>query len=380
MLTVLENANILVSNNGKYVVKKLNIYIQDNRVIGFNLGIPVDDFIDLKNKLLLPQFFNIHCHLGESLYNIDGSDWTISKYLNYTEKIIKHMREDERDAMWMYSAQKTISQLIEHGTGVFCAARSAEIAKGNHICTMSGYPLMLSQKLKQYYLDGLIGFRQYINKNNSTDCSVGVFLHSLYKANKEILKLAKNCLDQQANFITVHVSEDQETRKKEIALFHKLPIFVLHKYGLLTNQTIIIHGGYLSNKELSLISEMNAGIAVCPISNQFLNTKCVDVYELERRNIVWCLATDGLATGRTFSMIKQARELKKLFPQLSNTRILESVTVSPAKFYNRGIYTGRIEKGVRAAFLLLYDFDLEHIENGLERFFSGKTGWEAVWF
>lgn len=366
-------------NHGKYTVEMHNIYIQNHQVIAFDLDTQADSCTDLKGKLLIPQFFNIHCHLGESLYNVDGSEWTISRYLNYTDNIIKRMSEEDRNVIWKDSAQKTISLLIEHGIGVFCAARSAEIAKANHVCTMSGYPLMLSPKLRRYYLDGLAGFQKYRNDNDSIDCSIGIFLHSVYKADKQLLDLAKDCLDQQAEFITVHVSEDQETRMREIGRFHELPIIVLHNFGLLNDQTIIVHGGYLSDEELSLIHKVNACIAVCPISNQFLQTKCVDIYELEKRNIVWCLATDGLATGRTFSMIKQAKELKKMFPKISNTRILESMTVFPAGLYHRDIYTGRIEKGVQASFLLLDGFDIDHIEYGLERLFSGKMKWEAIW-
>lgn len=380
MVVFLKNVNILVHNAGKWIIEPHNITIKHSEVLGLNVECMPDRSIDLNGQLLLPLFFNIHCHLGESLYGISGFDWTISKYLAYTSEIVDNLVPPERDAFWRCSAEKTIQLLIESGTGGFCAARSAEISKKHHLCTMSGYPLMLSQKLEQYYLAGFNGFSQYASENDSPYCSVGVFLHSLYKADKKLLHLAIKCFSSLAKFFTVHVSEDLETRQLEIAQFQQEPIFLLNQLGLLTDRTVLVHGGFLSENELSLVSKKNSLIAVCPISNHFLNTTCVDVYALERMGIRWCLATDGLATGRTLSLIDQASMLKRQFPYIPNIKILQSMTTTPAQVFHKGIYTGMIESGTEAAFILVHGQYKNDIENALEELFTGRASWEVVKF
>lgn len=379
MITLLKNANLLVNRNGEWNTECHDIFIENGKVLSFECDSVPNACVNLGEQLLLPLFFNIHCHLGETLYKIEGDNWTISKYLKYTSNIVNNMTEEENNLMWNYSAQKTIKEMIKNGIGVFCAARSAELAKEYNICTMSGYPLMISKKLQRYYLEGFSGFSRYVNNNYSKCCSVGIFLHSLYKADEKLLRLAEKCFSYKADFITVHISEDLETRNLEIEKFQQEPVLVLDKYKLLTDKTILVHGGFLSKKELELVRKRNVMIAVCPISNHFLNTSCVDVYTLEKMGIRWCLATDGLATGRTFSIIEQAIELKSQFPKISNIKVLQSVSTIPAQVFNRRIYTGMIEKGVKAAFILVNN-NSNNIENVLEGLFTGNVSWEVMNF
>lgn len=380
MVVMLKNVNILVYNAEKWAIEPHNILIEHSKVLSVNAEGTPDRSIDLGGQLLLPLFFNIHCHLGESLYIVDGSDWTILKYLAYTSEIVDNMTPLEKDLFWQRSAEKTIQLLIESGTGGFCAARSAEISKKHHLCTMSGYPLMLSRKLEQYYLDGLDGFSRYASENNSPYCSVGIFLHSLYKADEKLLHLAAKCFCSSAEFLTVHLSEDLETRQLELTRFQQEPVFVLDQLGLLTDQTILVHGGFLSANELSLASERNVLIAVCPISNHFLNTTCIDVSALERMGIRWCLATDGLATGRTLALIDQAAALKRQFPNIPNIKILQSMTTIPAQAFRRSIYTGMIEADTEATFILVHLHQKTDIENTLGELFTGRTPWKVVRF
>lgn len=394
MVILLKNAGIPVCCDKKWSVECHDIIIEDSKVLELDGKCVPDRCVDIGERLLLPQFFNIHCHLGESLYEIHGNDWTISKYLAYTSEITDNMIPSERDGFWQNSAEKTMRLLIKNGTGGFCAARSAEISKKYRLCTMAGYPLMLSRKLEQFHLEGLNGFTRYVRKNLSSRCCVGIFLHSLYKADEKLLDLAVNCFRNRAEFLTVHISEDPETRRLETARFGQEPAFVLDRLGLLTDRTILVHGGYLSGKELELIGKRKSLIAVCPVSNRFLNTACADVYALEKMGIRWCLATDGLATGRTLDLIEQAAVLKSRFPLLSGIKLLQSVTTVPARVFHRKIYTGMIQAGTESSFIMLRQrkADLKDeknaegskaaagIESILEKLFTGRLSWKAVRF
>lgn len=380
MTTIIKNSRILVRKQNVLELQHHDIIIKNSKVEGFDVNIKGsnNNVIDMNGQVLLPLFFNIHCHLGESMYQIEGNDWTLSKYLEYTSNIINKMNLTEQDSTWNQSAEFTVKKLLETGTGGFCAARSASVAKKYNICTMSGYPLMISKKLKKYYTAGFDGYFEYFNQNHSPSCSVGIFLHSLYKSNIELLELASECFHYSADFITVHISEDITTRNLEIKKFNKLPIMVLDELGLLTDRTILVHGGYLSDYELSLIQKKNTVIAVCPVSNIFLNTKIININELERYNIRWCLATDGFATGRTFSIIEQAKELKKQFPLIPYEKIFQSATTVPAQIFNRNIYSGIIEKGVESSFIVVHDSSDYLLETVLEKLFSDKLSWEVV--
>ena len=379
MATVIRHAAIPVRTLQGIAWETHDIRIENSIIQGFDGEIqPGDSVMDGTGQILFPPFFNIHCHLGESLYQIEGNDWTISKYLAHTSEIQNSMNPEERDRYWMQSAEVTIRELIKNGTGGFCAARSAEIAQRYHLCTMAGYPLMLSKKLKAFHAAGLSGYMTYYHQHVSQSCAVGIFLHSLYMADEALLRLTSDCFQYHADFITVHISEDMETRRMEQRKFGKPPVFVLEEYGLLKENTILVHGGYLSEEELLLIQKRNAVIAVCPISNVFLNTRMPDIAVLKKYHIRWCLATDGLATGRTFSMAAQAAKLKEYFPFLKNEEILESMTVIPAQIFRKKSYSGEIRTGTKAAFIAVQGNAEEPPEVILEAFFSDKALWSVI--
>lgn len=378
MFVCIKNAKILTEKDEAFYIEEHDILIRDHKVFAFDRHIPNVAIIDLKGNFLLPQFFNIHSHLGESLYDLNGNNWNISKYLKFTSEFTDSKTESENDQIWNDSAEKSIRLMKESGSCGFCAARSALKAKEADMLAMSGYPLMMSEKLKRFRIYGITGFLKHCNMFRTSECSVGVFLHSIYKSDANLLELAKKCMENNSEFITVHISEDNETREQEERQFEKNPVFVLDEYGLLVNTTILVHGACLTEDELFLVSEKKASIAICPVSSVFLNSKTADPYDLNKKNIKWCIGSDGLATGRTFSLLEQIKSFKEMFPQISNTQILRSVTQIPASLFKRSVYTGLVEPGTRSSFIVLNNSDSCNIECMLENLFRGKTEYNII--
>jgi cytosine/adenosine deaminase-related metal-dependent hydrolase len=371
---ILKNAQLLQFVENNYIINNADICIDNNMVVDVgNLDIESDMVvIDLTGKLILPSLFNIHCHLGENMFaNISGNEWTIESYLKYTENYHQQYSRNEVEEMWKKSAKDTIFENFKNGVFGFCAARSAEPSRQYNMDTMSGYPVMHSKKLQHFLESGIIGFENYYNTWNTNECSVGVFLHSLYANNEDALFLAKKMMEF-GEFISVHIAEDEITKEKEIGAFGKSPVQVLKDYNLLDKKTILVHGGCLSKEELEEISTSGATIVICPIANSFLNTTPPDIYQLKKLGIPWCIATDGLGTGRTFSLFQQAVFLKHMFPKLTYQELLQSMTITPGKLYARSHYTGKIEKGTAVHWIVMDAID-KNVENVLKLLFTGAS-------
>ena len=375
----IRNVKMLSWTGEKYIIDEVDILISKSIVIGFekNNGVPQVDF---SGWLVLPSFFNIHTHLGETVFrNICGESWTLKKYLAYTDEHNDSLTIQEREQEWKNSAHQTIVMQKEMGMVGFCAARSADIADEFKICNMAGYPIMNSNKLCRFKQQGLKGFREYFQKHKNYICSVGIFFHSLYYNDDSSLNLAAKCMENGAEFITCHISEDEWSRKKEYEAFDSSPVDVLQKYNMLNNKTLLVHGGYLSSEELLKIKEYGAQIAICPLSNIFLNNKIVDVMQLEDMQIPWSVGTDGLATGRTFSLLTQCATLKKQMPQITYEKLLYSITEQPAKLYNRQVFTGRIEHGTTATFIGIQSNE-KSPEKMLAMLFEGELQYHVLTF
>jgi len=368
MISVIKQANVLFPQQA-HAVKKHDVYVKNHKVLGFDLGIAASDTIEAAGKTLLPQFFNIHTHLGESLYNIHLDHPSVCQYIKETNKINDGLSVCEQNELWKRSAEKTIHLMQSEHTIGFCAGRSAEIAISKGMLTMAGYPLMSSNKLKSYFLNGLSGYLEYRDRFTSPAVSVGIFLHSLYYADMGLLELAENCFPY-ADFLIVHVSEDATTRQMEISMFHKKPIFQLDQCGLLTTKTIIVHGGFLDEDELELISRRGACIVICPCSNKFLHTRPVDLNKLNALGISWLIGTDGFITGGGLSLLAQIQMIKQCNLKIKNTALLDAITVRPGKLFKRGLYTGSVAPGVKASFILVHD-DFVDVDESLTGFFNG---------
>ena len=378
MKKYLINGNILIKRHNQYIIEQHNILVNNHIIIGFDTICENVETIDMKGKLIVCSFFNAHCHLGESIFKyIEGKDWTLNKYLNYTNEHNKKISKKKQKIEWTNSAKYTIEENIKNGITGFCAARSAQISKEYSIDNMSGYPLMKNEKLIEYTEAGINGFIEYKDKYKSEKCNVGLFFHSLYVNDAEILHIAKQCMEYGAEFISVHISEDIDSRKKEIEKHGKEAIYVLDEIGLISEKTLLVHCGYTSKEELKIIANKGATIAICPISNNFLNTKIPDIYYLEQLGIKWCLATDGLGTGRTFSLIEQAKCLKEHFSKISNIKILQAITEIPAILFNRKHYSGLIEIGKVSNFIVI-DENRTNVEQVLEDLFNNTLSYKIM--
>jgi cytosine/adenosine deaminase-related metal-dependent hydrolase len=343
----LVNANILLEDNG-YRLEIHNLCIQNGKIVSFD-DIVGEKVIDCKGKVIIPSLFNVHCHLGESIFkNIEGNDWTLEKYLKYTTEYNDGLDSENRNVQWLESAEYTIQKCTKNAIANICSARSAEMSRKYGIRNMAGYPIMQGQKLKEYYDEGLGGFKKYLLDNKSESCSVGVFLHSIYMNNTEGLALAKECMKSGADFITVHISEDENTRNKELKTYGRDSVYVLKDYELLSSKSLLVHCGKISDDEKGLIKEANAAIAICPISNSFLNSGMIDIYSLCDVGINWYIASDGLATGRTFSLFEQAEYIKKVYPKLDYAELFKRMTIYPAEHFQVGGYRGIIAENVAA--------------------------------
>ena len=366
MVTILTNCFALLPNGDDYTLKKCSVIGKDGYIADIVEGEPdiiETEIIDLDGKIIIPAFFNMHCHLGENMFcQLSGKYWSIEKYLAYTSKYNDSLSLETQETLWRESAISVLKDLERNGICGVCAGRSADVAETFDFNNMSGYPIMNARKLKKFKDSGINGFKEYMQRYKSNKCSVGVLLHSLYENDYLSIRLAYDCLEAGAEFFSVHIAEDESTALREKNAFGASAVTVLDNFGLLTNKTILVHCGFVSLSDWEKVITSGATVAVCPISNEFLNTKMPDLHLLDSCGIPWFLSTDGLGTGKTFSLFEQTKCLKKNFSDISYSKIFKSFTSLPAKMFNRDCYTGQISVGAKAEFLVVPAYSLNEKE------------------
>ncbi|KAJ0019428.1 hypothetical protein NQD34_006997 [Periophthalmus magnuspinnatus] len=108
--------------------------------------------------------------------------------------------------------------------------------------------------------------------------------------------------------IQSHISENPEEVMLVKELFPETESYsdVYYKYNLLTDKTIMAHGCYLSDKELTLFRETGASLSHCPNSNISLCSGILNVRNVLKHNVKLGLGTD-VAGGYSASLLDAMR-------------------------------------------------------------------------
>ena len=77
-----------------------------------------------------------------------------------------------------------------------------------------------------------------------------------------------------------------------------------------------------------------------------------NIYKLEEKKINWCIGTDGLGTGKSFSLLDQLYQAINEYPEIPLSRYWASITSVPAKLFNNVLYSGTLSLESLSSFLL----------------------------
>ncbi len=125
-------------------------------------------------------------------------------------------------------------------------------------------------------------------------------------------------------------------------------------------KTLLTHVVKANKDELETISKNKHTIIHCPISNRLLGNGAIDLNQLDKQNIRWITATDGLSSNYKldlFEEMKIALFMHSDAPLLKLAKkLIKSVTVDAANALD--INTGEIKEGKNADMLVL-DLDKE---------------------
>jgi 5-methylthioadenosine/S-adenosylhomocysteine deaminase len=132
----------------------------------------------------------------------------------------------------------------------------------------------------------------------------------------------------------------------------------------LNDHAVLVHGIGLSDKDIEKIAEAKAHAVWCPSSNMFLYDTTAKIKEWIDAGINVSLGTDSPMSGsiNLFAELKFAAEIyESIYGQkISDEKLLEMITVNPAKALRIDDKVGQVVEGFDADLLIL---KLEDFEN-----------------
>ena len=323
-----------------------------------------------ENSLIMPGLINAHVHLEfsankETLEYGDFLQWLYSVIGNRDELI------NSCDSTCM---EKAVQMMLESGITTYGAISSygmdLDVAASSPQNVVFFNELIGSQATMADALFTDFTARLDASKSIKREgFTAAVAIHSPYSVHPILIKKALQMVKNEKLPLSAHFLEspaEKEWLEQSEGDFKKFFVdflkqekavsdtkeFLSHFTEIPTLFTHVVHAG---NEELEILSRSKHTIVHCPISNRLLGNGAIDLDELDKHNIRWICATDGLSSNYTLNLFEEMKIALFMHHGADlltlSKRLLQSVTKDAAQAL--GLNTGEIKEGKNADMLVL---------------------------
>ncbi|MDR3566878.1 MAG: amidohydrolase family protein [Syntrophobacteraceae bacterium] len=131
----------------------------------------------------------------------------------------------------------------------------------------------------------------------------------------------------------------------------KTPVEYLDWLGALDANTMLVHAVHLSESDWALAAKRNCSVVFCPRSNSNLGAGRARIEKALSLGLNCSLATDSLASNTDLDLFAEAAHVFASHPAIDPEKILEMITVNPARSLGRAGDFGCIAPGATANML-----------------------------
>ncbi|MCL2100324.1 MAG: amidohydrolase family protein [Fibromonadales bacterium] len=151
--------------------------------------------------------------------------------------------------------------------------------------------------------------------------------HSIYATPPELVRMAiKQCREAGIPW-SIHLAEfDDSDRFSDF-----LEIFK-DELGLVKNG-FIVHGNFLTEKDLDFMAKNDIAIVHCPQSHEWFGHKDPDFEMWKKSGADICIATDSLASADSLDLMEQIKTLFRRYPKaFTHKEAMAAITATPGKY------------------------------------------------
>lgn len=360
-------------------LEKPDMYIQTegNRIVYIGEERPKDyagEVYDGRNKAALPGFYNIHCHIPDTLLRGYGEGLPLHRWL--TEKMFPfEAKLTEEDVYW--SSLLGACDLIRGGAASFSdmfyklpsieqAVRDSGL-KANLSFGVSALPGLDSYREYDAYRE-TEALRRRLQTAGDDRIRVDVGLHAEYTSNEGLMREVADYAREAGLQVHLHLSETKKEHE-ECKLRHGglTPAALARKVGLFDQPAIAAHCVWIEGEDFEILREKGVTVAHNPSSNMKLGSGFAPVKKMLESGIRVGIGTDGAASNNNLNMLEEVTLASMIGKGITGDatflgprQLLELSCRSGARAQGRED-CGAIRVGNRAD-IVVYDLDKPHLQ------------------
>ncbi len=357
--------------------RSVNVLIKDKKIQKIMEALPddlqVDETVDCGGNLLIPAFYNAHCHAAMTLFRGYGEDLPLQRWLE--ERIFP--AEEKLTFRSVYHATTlAISEMLKAGIASFSDMYMFEDAVAEAVLA-TGIKANLSRSLVSFdpnvdmsqenRMIEAIRLAEWYHGADDGRILVDFSLHAEYtnvpKACEYVAEIAKRF----KTGMQIHLSETEKEHLECIGRWGKTPTEFFRDTGVLDVPTTAAHGVWLEDGDMAILAEKNATVAHNPVSNLKLGSGVMPLRKLLDAGVNVALGTDGVASNNRLDMLRELQTAVILHkgvnrdPACVTCREIFPLATRNGAISQRRWDCGEIKVGNRADLVLLDRYALHNM-------------------
>lgn len=308
---LLRNCDFVLTwvNDELRILNNVDIAIDDGLIVNIGTINGGGEFerIDCSGHVAMPGLVNAHTHTPMSLLRGFYDD---AELMTWLDRMWSVERELSRDVITL-SSELSIIEMIMNGTTAFIDMylypdATADVvlkyglraALGPTFIDTLANPTLVENELRNFM--SRYGYSQLIKPI--------INVHSIYAVGKDTLLRIRELSNELNLPVQIHVSETRDEVYEARKRYGMFPVEYLNSLGLVSNRSHLVHLGWVTNWELSIIARANARVVHAPTSNMKLATAGhFPMRELMDAGVIVTLGTDGPASNNSLDMFREMK-------------------------------------------------------------------------
>ncbi len=270
-----------------------------------------DRTIEANGNLLMPAFYNAHCHSAMTLFRGYGDDMPLQRWLN--EKILP--AEDRLNCERVYTGSLlAIAEMIKNGVVSFSdmyfflddTARAVEESgvKANLSRSIVSFDKDADFSRDARVLESLDVFERWHGRADGR-IKIDMSLHAEYSNVEPCFRYVADIAKRLGTGFQTHISETKSEHEECIRRHGMTPIKFLDACGVLDVPVTAAHCVYVSDEDIEIMAERGVTAAHNPVSNLKLGSGIMPYAKMKKAGVNIALGTDGVASNNRLSILRE---------------------------------------------------------------------------
>ena len=355
--------------------RSVNILVKDKIIAYIGKYTPtdkIDRVIEGNGNLVIPAFYNTHCHSAMTLFRGYGDDLPLQRWLE--ERIFPAEDKLTSESVY-YGSMVAIAEMIRNGTVSFSdmyfflddTARAVEESgvKANLSRSIVSFDPNIDCENDSRIKEAIDVFDR-LNGKADGRIKIDMSLHAEYTNVEKCCRYLGAIAKEKGTGMQVHVSETAKEHDECIARHGVTPTKFFLETGVLDVPVTAAHSVWVDDEDIAIMAEKGVSVAHNPVSNLKLGSGIMPYKKMKDAGVNITLGTDGAASNNRLSVLREMQfaalihKGNDLDPSVTLAAdMIKIATRNGAKAQGR-LDCGDVAMGKRADLLLV---DMSHFNN-----------------